>query len=86
MMQWNTPLWDEYNRVKADRDLLLAACEQLCAAIRLKDTSMCASYAMASLTEENMTEEYIEAHWIEHVAACLGDAYRAAVEVMERVL
>ena len=62
--------------VNTQRDELLAACEKLCTAIEAKGTSACASYAMAAEDPEMMVEGYVEAHWLDHIAICLAEAYR----------
>ena len=59
-------------------DALLAACEKMCYAIRFLGESKSSSYYSAFIYEdghEDTSIDYVETHWKEHLAICLGDAY-----------
>ena len=66
-------MWLEEKRrrekAEAECDELKAACKELCDAIRLVGSSRCNTVC------DGPSLEYIEEHWIEHVAQCLADAW-----------
>ena len=68
-----------FQKVKEQRGELLEVCDNLCSAIKLVGSSKC------NMVYDGPILEFIEEHWIRHVAGCLGDAYQEAQDVMERI-